>query len=165
MSASPTNNWRVELPSGGREGYLSYCEGDLTASWFWELGGGDVVLIIHLGTVSEWRAKYPWAAERRAEIVERLKQTVIGERGPAWKCEMQTRDDGYSYLLVRDQNQPAEPHPDEAYERARAKYIADGSLTTPSHGDAVMACETKPRGLLPRLSTWLKGIFVHDDQA
>jgi hypothetical protein len=101
MNDSPTSAWKVEYPRGGRDGYLGYYEGSCAASFFWELGGNDVVLIIHIGTLSEWSRQHPWAAERRQEIIGRVAADVIRQSAPNYMAEIEERDDGYTYLLIR----------------------------------------------------------------
>jgi hypothetical protein len=101
MSNSTTSDWKVEFPRGTRSGWLGYYEGSRAISFEWELGGNDVVLIIYVGKPSEWSKQYPWAADRRQEIVERVGQEVIRQSAPNCKADIDVRDDGYTYLLIR----------------------------------------------------------------
>lgn len=85
MSLRPTANfasqcWRVEIVQKGRCGELVYHEGSEVASFPWEFGGSDVVVIIFGGSASEWDRKYPWAADRRREILERVASEAIRQK-------------------------------------------------------------------------------------
>jgi len=102
MNNSDMNDWRVEFPWRGTNcGYLGYYEGSRAVSFGWELGGNDVVLIFYVGTQSDWSKQYPWAADRQQEIVERVGQEVIRQSAPNCKADIDVRDDGYTYLLIR----------------------------------------------------------------
>ena len=89
------------MPMGGRDGYIGYYEGSSAASFYWEFGGNDVVVIIYIGKPSDWSKQYPWAADRQQEIVERVGQEVIRQSAPNCKADIDVRDDGYTYLLIR----------------------------------------------------------------
>jgi hypothetical protein len=97
MNNSVSNDWRVEMPMSGPSGYITYHEGSSAASFYWEFGGGDVVAIIYIGQPSEWNTQYPWATDRRSEILERVIQEVIRQRSPT--CEADTDEkSGFIYL-------------------------------------------------------------------
>jgi len=102
MNASTTGDWRIEFPSGTREGYLGYYEGERAISFYWECGGDGVVLIIHVGKLSEWRKQYPWAVDRQPEILDRVAQYFIRRNSPGLQAEIETREDGYTRLLIRE---------------------------------------------------------------
>ena len=102
MNNSESNNWKVEMPMGGRDGYIGYYEGSRVASFYWEFGGNDVVVIIYIGRPSDWGKQYPWAVDRRQEIMVRLIREVIRQRAPNCRTEIDVRDDGYTYLLIRE---------------------------------------------------------------
>ena len=82
---------------GGRDGYVGYYEGPHAASFYWEFGGDDVVVILHVGPSSEWSAQYPWAADRRRQILERVSQEVIRQRAPRCKADIDAAG-GYIYF-------------------------------------------------------------------
>jgi hypothetical protein len=97
MNTSASSDWRVETPTGGRDGYLGYYEGSNVASFYWELGGGNVLVIIHVGQSSAWSSRFPWAASRQREILERVAHEVIRQRAPACKADIDERA-GYIYI-------------------------------------------------------------------
>lgn len=103
MTNPGTCEWKVEFPSGGRDGYIAYYEGPRAISFYWEVGGTDVILIIHVGKPSEWKRKHAWAADRLQEIMDRVAVEFIRQSAPNCRAEVQERDDGYVYLLVREQ--------------------------------------------------------------
>ena len=100
------DGWRIEMPMGGRDGYFGYYEGSRAASFYWEFGSGDVVAIIYIGKASEWSEQYPWAVDRRQEIMERVSQEVIRQRAPTCRADIDVRDDGFTYLLIREAASP-----------------------------------------------------------
>ena len=97
MNNSTSNDWKIEMPMGGPDGYIGYSEGLNSASFYWEFGGGDVLVIIHIGRPPEWSRLYPWAADRRNEILARVIQDVIRQRAP--NCTADTDEEsGHIYL-------------------------------------------------------------------
>lgn len=79
----------VTITEGGRTGAVIYQEGAGRLSFWWEFGGGDVVAIVNVGDEEEWRAKYPWAAGRRAEILAFVAAEVIRQKAPTCRAEIQ----------------------------------------------------------------------------
>jgi hypothetical protein len=100
MNNSTSNDWIVEMPMGGRDGYIGYHEGSKSASFYWEFGGGEVIAIIHIGQPSEWCKQYPWAADRRQEIVDRVINEVIRQRAPTCKADI---DEKSGHIYLREQ--------------------------------------------------------------
>jgi hypothetical protein len=62
----------VRVDGGGRTGSIFYTEGEHTAHFFWEFGGGEVVAIIDVPSREEWDRRLPWAARRRKATLERI---------------------------------------------------------------------------------------------
>ena len=77
LSSSP---WSVRIVTKGPFGDVIYQEGPHSASFWWEFGGGEVVAIIHVTSSSEWNEKYPWAAGRRDEVLERMVSDLIRQK-------------------------------------------------------------------------------------
>ena len=98
------HDWRVEIVVNGRDGHIIYHEGPQAASFYWEFGGGGVVAIIHGGSSLEWRKKYPWAADRRPEIIDRIVEEAIRQKAPTCEADMNEKD-GAIYL--REQKKAA----------------------------------------------------------
>ena len=98
-SPAKPEEWRVEMPLGGRHGYIGYFEGARTASFFWEFGGGVVVAIIHIGSPADWNRLYPWAADRRLEILQRVIQEVIRQRALNCKADI---DEKNGHIFFRE---------------------------------------------------------------
>jgi hypothetical protein len=99
MKDSTPSDWRVEMPMGGRDGYIGYYEGPHAASFYWEFGGDDVVVILHIGQPSGWSRQHPWAADRQREILERVTQEVIRQRAPTCKADI---DEAGGYIYFRE---------------------------------------------------------------
>ena len=76
------------MPTGGRDGYIGYYEGPHAASFYWEIGGDDVVVILHVDQSSGRNTLHPWAAGRQHEILERVIQEVIRQRAPTCKADI-----------------------------------------------------------------------------
>lgn len=93
-------DWRVEIPTGGRDGYVRYYEGPHTASFYWEFGGDDIVVILHTGQSGAWSSQYPWAASRKRQIVERVIQEVIRQQAPTCRADIDEVA-GYVYFRAR----------------------------------------------------------------
>src|ERR1043166_9800663 len=104
MKDSPQSDWRVEIPTGGRDGYISYYEGPHAASFYWEFGDGNIVVILHVGQSSGWSRQYPWATGRQREILERVTQEVIRQRAPTCKADF---DETGGYIYFREHKQRA----------------------------------------------------------
>jgi hypothetical protein len=80
-------NWSVSFGERGRDGYVYYSEFVVRAmSFYWEFGGGDTVAIVSYGSVEEWKKEYPWAVERRPEILDRVAKEVIRQRAPGCRA-------------------------------------------------------------------------------
>ena len=69
-------NPEIEIVAHGPSGVVHYREGPNSHAFDWELGGGDVIVSIYVPAPDEWDARVPWAAGRRAEILERLVSAV-----------------------------------------------------------------------------------------
>src|SRR5262245_38971921 len=89
---SSTQDWSVECKPSGRDGYIFYHEGSHELPFYWEYGGGNVVVIVRFDEPDRFAARYPWAAERRREILERLAQELI--RRQATNCTAEIDEPG-----------------------------------------------------------------------
>jgi hypothetical protein len=68
-----SEQYAVEIIEEGRSGRIRYSEGPLRShEFYWEFAAGKVVALIYVPTPSEWPALLPWAAQRRAEILDRV---------------------------------------------------------------------------------------------
>lgn len=98
MSTSPSKDWRVEIVQSGRSGSVNYQEPSGSISFYWEFGGGDAVAIISVGNSAAWSSRYPWAAERRREILERVAHEVVRQKAPTSRADI---DDANGYIYIR----------------------------------------------------------------
>ena len=80
--------WGVSFDEQGRDGYVHYKEGERMLSFYWAIGGGDVVSTISVGDDAEWRATYPDLVGRRDEIIARIAEASIRERTPNSRWEI-----------------------------------------------------------------------------
>ncbi len=74
--------WKVKLIESGRSGYIQYEESYHKCKCYWEFGGGEVLAIISVPTVSDWDKQYPWAKGRRREIIDRMTEETRKLRAP-----------------------------------------------------------------------------------
>lgn len=100
MKNATANNWRVEIVEKGPIGTICYYEDPKVASFEWEFGGGNVIAIIHGGSAPEWSEKYPWAADRRLEILERVGNEAIRQKA---KTSTASLDEKSGIILLRSQ--------------------------------------------------------------
>ena len=71
------DDWSFECKPFGRDGYFFYHEGSRELPFYWEMGGGDVVVIVRIDEPDKFGLRFPWAVERRREIFERVAQELI----------------------------------------------------------------------------------------
>lgn len=104
----------VSIASSGRSGSVTYHEGSQRIDCYWEFGGAeDVVAIVQCGTAEEW-SRYPWALDRRDEILGFIADEVIRQQAPTCVADI----DGHTGdILLR-------PRASRGKSRARA---ADGA--------------------------------------
>jgi len=95
-----TRDWSVEVITRGRDGNIVYHETSCEASFYWEFGGRGAIAIIHGGPASGWNEKYPWAADRRDEVLERVIREVIRQK--AQTC-IASIDEKSGEILLRKQ--------------------------------------------------------------
>jgi hypothetical protein len=99
MSPPPLPTWSIEIKSTGRSGTVEYREEAGSLSFYWEFGGGDAVASISVGDLAKWTAAYPWAIDRRREILERVAQEVIRQKAPNCRADI---DDAGGYIDIRE---------------------------------------------------------------
>ncbi|MBL8900594.1 MAG: hypothetical protein JNM84_23385 [Planctomycetes bacterium] len=78
----------VSISENGRDGTVRYRDAEGTLDFYWEFGGGEVISLVSVGTAEEWRARYPWAFARRAEILSRVGAEVVRQRAPTCRVEL-----------------------------------------------------------------------------
>jgi hypothetical protein len=90
-------NRSVTFIQQGREGQAIYSEGPHSIAGYQEFGGGDVVAILSMGTVDDWRTRHAWAVERRAEILHFVADEAIRQKAPG--CTAEIDEQGGNILL------------------------------------------------------------------
>lgn len=88
----------VSISQRGREGQVTYRDGLRFITGYQEFGGGDVVAIVSMGNVSDWRKQHAWALDRRAEILRYIADEVIRQAAPSCVAEV---DEERGDILVR----------------------------------------------------------------
>ncbi|MGE0142047.1 MAG: hypothetical protein AB7I19_02625 [Planctomycetota bacterium] len=103
-----SQRWQVRVEERGREGTVHYRDEHGTLSFYKEIGGGDVVASVRMGTRSDWERDHRWALGRREEIIARVGSECIRQRAPGCRAEM---DEAVGWLnLVLDGAAPT-PQP------------------------------------------------------
>lgn len=90
-SSGGPKDWSLIIEEQGRSGTVNYREAAGSIPMSWEFGGADVVAIIYFENESTWRQRYPWAVERRVEILRRVADEVIRQRAPGCRAEIDLR--------------------------------------------------------------------------
>lgn len=97
MISPMPEQWSVEVVQSGRSGSVKYHEPSSCISFYWEFGGDDTVAIIWTGDFAAWTSRYPWAVERRREILERVAHEVVRQKAPTCRADIDDRN-GYIYI-------------------------------------------------------------------
>jgi len=119
-SSVGAQDWSVIIDQQGRGGTVNYREAAGSIPMSWEFGGADVVAIIYFENESAWRLQYPWAAERRTEILRRVADEVIRQRAPGCRAEIDVRSGWIN--LHQGSPPPISPRaPHEAFRARKAK--------------------------------------------
>jgi len=95
---TPADYWSFECQPSGRDGYFFYHEGSQEIPFYWEYGGGDVLVIVRMTEPDKFDLRYPWVAARRREILERVAQELIRGR-PSCRADI---DDQSLCIYVRE---------------------------------------------------------------
>jgi len=122
-ASAGASDWKVSIDEQGRAGTVHYREGNGSISMSWEFGGDDVVAFISFEQDAAWRTRYPWAAERRTEIVRRVAQEVIRQKAPNCRAEI---DEQSGWINLREGASPLALSPrDEhlAFRERKAKFV------------------------------------------
>jgi hypothetical protein len=91
------NDWHVQINGYGRAGSIMYFENGSAAPFYWELGGGDVVVVITGPRPQDWDNQLPWAVGRREELLSRVAREVIRSRAPL--CSFELADGGVTAVI------------------------------------------------------------------
>ena len=99
MNLHNTDPWSVEIAMAGRDGSILYAEHSGNIHFYCEFGGGDVLAIIHGLDQVAWEKQYPWAMQRRMQILQRVAQDVIRQKAPACIADVDERS---GHILLRE---------------------------------------------------------------
>ncbi|MCP9927712.1 hypothetical protein [Cyanobium sp. CH-040] len=91
MTPDPASPWRVEIVEHGRSGRVVYQEAAGQVAFHWEFSGGDAIASLWVGAAEHWNSRVPWAAGRRAEILERVALEVVRRRAPSCRALIEAR--------------------------------------------------------------------------
>jgi len=88
--------WHVTIHTHGRSGVIEYREGEHTLDVSWEFGGSVVAILD--ARVRDWDAKFPWAAGRSVEILERIGAEVVRQKAPSCVAEIDPANPDLLYI-------------------------------------------------------------------
>lgn len=92
-------NPSVTITEKGREGEVTYREGSYAITGYQEFGGADVVAIVSMGSVDDWRAHHGWAVDRRAQILRFVADEVVRQKAPGCAAEI---DETRGRVVIRN---------------------------------------------------------------
>lgn len=75
----------VQIVENGRSGSVYYFETGQTLKLYWELGGADALVTVWAPSEVKWDAQVPWAAGRRAEVLNFIVEQVCKQKAPKAK--------------------------------------------------------------------------------
>ena len=76
---------RISYEGSFRGGSIIFHEGDLTISFYHEMGGGDCKFYIDIPTAEKWKAQTKTKLSRRDEILQFVAETVKREKASSWQ--------------------------------------------------------------------------------
>jgi hypothetical protein len=85
---TPMEDWSVECRLSGQHGYVFYHEGGHELPFYWEYGGGDVIVIVRFDGPDTFALRHPWAAERKRAILERVAREIVRQQAPGCRSEI-----------------------------------------------------------------------------
>ncbi|MGB5136556.1 MAG: hypothetical protein WBN89_15435 [Prochlorococcaceae cyanobacterium] len=91
MTPDPASPWRVEIVEHVRSGSVVYHEAAGQAAFHWEFSGGDGIASLWVGAADDWSTRVPWAAGRRADILQRVAREVVRRRAPGCRALIEAR--------------------------------------------------------------------------
>ena len=97
----------VEITEHGRSGTVVYREPAGGLSFYWEFGGGDVVVCINVGTEADWRREHAWAGDRRDSILQFVGEEVVKCKAPTCTVEV---DEATGWMNLRQGAMADGPH-------------------------------------------------------
>ncbi|MBV6491420.1 MAG: hypothetical protein CNCCGFBP_02018 [Fimbriimonadaceae bacterium] len=101
-------DWEVRFEQNGRSGSVTYSDSEGELCFWWELGTGRVVALISVGTSAEWEERFPWAAPRKEEIIQRIVEETIRQQAP--NCAGTLDENGW-VTIHQGASWPAAPPP------------------------------------------------------
>lgn len=89
---------RVNVTEQGRCGRVRYEEAAGALEGYWELGGGDAIAVVSMGSEDAWRRQHAWAVARRADILHFVATEVVRQRAPGCRAAI---DEASGDIVVR----------------------------------------------------------------
>lgn len=120
----------VRVNQHGRDGEVIYTENRRSIDGYREFGGGDVVAIVSMGSIDDWRAHHAWALERRGEILRYVADELIRRHAPSCVADI----DAASGVILLRQRTAAAPAAGES--TAPTRTTSSPQSSSPTSGDA-----------------------------
>lgn len=73
---------KLDYISDGRSGYIVYTDEEGTIQLYYEFGGGDCVVIIHIPAVEEWTSITNRPLSERNSILSFIAEQAIRDQAP-----------------------------------------------------------------------------------
>lgn len=89
----------VTIVDDGREAHVTYREGSHAMTGYQEFGGTNVVAIVSMGSMEDWRTHHAWAVDRRAQILRFVADEVIRQKAPGCSVEI---DEASGNIVLRN---------------------------------------------------------------
>ncbi len=78
----------VTITKEGRSGSVRYAAQEGSINGHWEFGGNDVVAIVSMGTMADWRRDHAWAVPQRAAVLRLVAEEVVRQQAPSCTPEI-----------------------------------------------------------------------------
>ncbi len=98
------SSWTVTIDETGRCGLIRYTEGENSALFDWEFGGGSAVVLIWPRDSNQWDEIHRWASGRRIEIMENVARDVCRQKAPA--CSFKINEDMSCITILEASTNP-----------------------------------------------------------
>jgi len=81
-------NWKIVIEEKGRYAVIHYMEDRNAIRFDWEFSGGNNIVFIWGPKTGKCNEAYPWAADRRQLVFERVAESVSMQKAPSCKSAL-----------------------------------------------------------------------------
>ena len=116
--------YSIAIYEDGRSGSMTCRQGVHSVEFYWEFGGGDVVVIIQVSDKTNWASPAAWFADRRTELLQVVAAEAIRQRAPGCHADI---DEPAGTILLRQGPSPAV---DDAKPSTKIAHVLDNRVLT-----------------------------------